>query len=121
MNQRVALGLSPDWLAGNPYNPRACPDHELLELKEPDNLKRAKELMAQYCDSPSWVTTHLGLPKTAAFCIREFVTPPPVFYLEKGDLIVRIEESREPEWYKTLVLRKMTQEEENKHLSKEIF
>ena len=118
MNKRVALGLCPDWLAGNPYNPRACPNHELLELEDPDNLKRAEELMDQYCDRSSWVTTHLGLPKKVAFCIREFVTPPPVFYLEKGDLIVRIEESREPEWDKTLVLRKMTQEEETKHLAK---
>jgi len=31
---------------------------------------------------------HLSVPSSVAFQIREFVTPPPVFYLEEGDFVL---------------------------------
>lgn len=131
LNKRVALGLSPDRLYENKFCPQGCPKHDLLELVEEKkdgddypknnverahelNLERAKKLMEEYSNGSSYITKHLGLSQQVASHIREFVTPPPVFYLEKGDLILRIEESSEPEWDKTVVLRKMTPEEEAK-------
>jgi hypothetical protein len=45
-------------------------------------------------------------PSSVAFIIREYVSPPPVFYLQEGDLILEVEESESPEWYKLLVFRK---------------
>jgi hypothetical protein len=80
-----------------PYNAVTC------------NLERADELMNCYRDGcDSWIYEHLEVPTEVAFKIREFVTPPPVFYVEEGDVVLVVEESKEHEcfWIKTLVFRK---------------
>ena len=122
---RVPLGLQADRLYENEYEPTACPsidipeqdededdeeqDKEEEQDKDKDGLKVAAELMAKYNDaSDSWMCQHLpGFNSQLAFNVREFVTPPPVFYLEEGDLVLTVEETRECEWTKTLVLRKI--------------
>jgi hypothetical protein len=116
VNKRVALGLSSDLL----------PDIEHAPLNEgaiPNNLEDATALMAKYRDGcNSWMCKHLEVSRKAAFQIREYVTPAPVFYLEPGDreyvtpapvfylepgdLVMELEESLMCEWHKTLVFRK---------------
>jgi len=104
----VALRLCPDWLAGNSFRRSLEPLH--------GDDANAEELMASYKHKASWVTRHLGFSNKVAFLIREYVTPPPIFYLEKGDLLLNIEESSECEWNKTVVFRPMTNDEKDAHL-----
>ena len=56
---------------------------------------------------------HLNVPAEVAFTIREFVTPPPVFYVEEGDLVLHVEESLEIEWNKGMVSRKIMRRPRN--------
>jgi len=72
-----------------------------------DNVEISDKMMTQYRDgSNSWVCQHLNLPAEVAFKIREYVTPPPVFYVEEGDLFLFVEERDRPEWTKALIFRK---------------
>ena len=73
-----------------------------------DNLEWAEKAMNSYEDgNNSWMTRHLNVPAEVAFKIRQYVTPPPVFYVQEGDLVLVVEESLECEWNKTLIFRKV--------------
>jgi len=57
--------------------------------------KEAEILLAQYHDaSSSWLCRHdISLPTDVAFKIRQFVCPPPVLFLEEGDLCLSIKDA----------------------------
>lgn len=104
--KRHALGLASDQLYDNMYRPNGR--RVQLPQDELENVKVADKLMAQYRDgSNSWMCSHLQVPPDIAFKIREFVTPPPVFFLEENDLMLVIQESNSPEWEKQLIFRKV--------------
>jgi len=52
--------------------------------------------MAEYnnCSSDYWIHKHLGLPAPAAAIVRSYLTPAPIFYLERGDYIIRLEDQK---------------------------
>jgi hypothetical protein len=100
VDQRCALGLESDELYYLNYVPNTSG-------VVPTNANHADEMMATYKNGRnSWTCKHLGVPCQVASRIREFVTPPPVFFLEPGDLLLDIEDAREMEWTKCLVYRK---------------
>jgi len=107
LKRRMVLGLCPDRQNNNSYMPTACPRINLGETEE-ERLKNADTLMAKYkAASKSWVCRHLeNFDARLAMKVREFVTPPPVFYLEKDDLVLKVQETAEPDWEKVIVFRK---------------
>lgn len=105
VDRPIALGLDPDRLCENEYDPEGATSHNLYNAE--NGQERAETLTARYRDaSTSWVCKHLGVPDAIAFRIREYVTPAPVFYLREGDLVLTMEDSRECEWERILVFRK---------------
>mmetsp|Transcript_30296 Transcript_30296/g.54810 ORF Transcript_30296/g.54810 Transcript_30296/m.54810 type:complete len:352 (+) Transcript_30296:261-1316(+) len=73
-----------------------------------DNSEWVDKAMESYRDGRnSWMCQHLNVPAEVAFAIREFVTPPPVFYVEEGELVTYVQESLPIEWNKTLIFRKV--------------
>jgi len=107
--RRMPLRLEWDELReldeGNVVKPTACPCISLLE--EDDGMQQAAALMANYNDgSNSWISHHLNLSSALAFKIRQFVTPSPVFYVEKDDLVLKVEETTSAEFNKVLIFRK---------------
>jgi hypothetical protein len=105
LGKSTALGLQADRLCDNEYFPNA---QEIRIASDPDNLGVAEQLMKKYRDGSnySWICEHLNVPSSVAFLIREYVRPPPVFYLQEDDLILEVEESELPDWNKLLVFRK---------------
>lgn len=66
----------------------------------------AQGLMEAYRNGrTSWMHRQLNIPADVAFKIRQFVTPPPAFFVQEGDLVLSVEESKEAGWFKTLVFR----------------
>jgi hypothetical protein len=105
VDKPTALGLHPDQLCDNLYDPKWATSHDIFDAENGE--ERAETLTARYRDaSTSWVCKHLGVPDSIAFRIREYVTPAPIFYLREGDLVLTVEESRGYEWTKVLVFRK---------------
>jgi hypothetical protein len=101
VRERVALGLESDILHGIEYKPNTN------GIVPNTNGNHADEMMSMYRDgSNSWTCKHFGVAPDVAFRMREFVTPPPVFFVEPGDLVLTVEESKECEWQKQLVFRK---------------
>jgi len=88
ISRRVPLGVSRDY-PGHESNFNVIELNTNHILKDPKCLEVADNLSIQYKDgSNSWMCAHLGVPSSVAFQIREFVTPPPVFYLEEGDFVL---------------------------------
>jgi hypothetical protein len=105
LGKSTALVLQADRLCGNDY----CPNAQEIRIASDsdDNLGVAEQLMKKYREgSNSWMCDHLKVPSSVAFLIREYVSPPPVFYLQEDDLILEVEESESPSWDKLLVFRK---------------
>lgn len=49
----------------------------------------ADELMHKYSRSDvHWIRNYLGVEASIASLVRSYLMPPPVFYLEPGDLVV---------------------------------
>jgi hypothetical protein len=81
------------------------------------SAEEAEDVLQQYLDgSNSWMWFYLGLPAEVASHSRQFLTPPPVFFLEKDDIILGFDEyyqswagrgRRSPEsWTKTIIMRR---------------
>lgn len=106
-----ALGLAPNEMLPevefHPARYNHVPTrHELAET--PNNLELADKLMTAYRDgNSSWMCQHLDVPAVVAFKIREYVTPPPAFYVKEGDIMLVVEECNRPEWQKELIFRKI--------------
>jgi len=101
--KRFAMGLDHDYLRGNHYCEKLVP-HDIGLM----NLEVNEKRMKRYRNGRnSWICRHLRLPADVAFRIRQFVTPPPAFFLEEGDLVLVVEESKESDWTKTLIFRKV--------------
>jgi len=96
---KAALGLSFD------HYHDFTPEYQGIK---PRDLKHAEELFDDHQTGRrfSWITNHLGLPSNVASVVGKFVTPPPVFFVQPGDLVLEVEESREPEWQKYFLFRK---------------
>lgn len=108
--QRRALALDPtDKLQYNHYGKQvAWSTTGQGYTYESDNEEWAEKAMKQHQDGNNpWMCQHLHVPAEVAFKIREFVMPPPVFYVEQGDLVLVVEESKEIEWIKTCIFRKV--------------
>lgn len=77
-------------------------------VSKPESIEEAESMLKRYRDgSNSWMCQHLpGIKAKIAARVREFITPPPILFLEPGDLLVEIEESKECEWRKYFILRK---------------
>lgn len=60
---------------------------ETIEI--PEALKKAERSMDAHRNiEASWFCTHLNLPEPAAETIRHFLCPPPMLYVEPGDLVL---------------------------------
>jgi len=72
------------------------------------SVDTANKIMEEYNDrhKKSWMVTHLDIPSEIASLILSYTSPPPFFYLEKGDILLKIVECRRVEWHKFVVLRK---------------
>jgi hypothetical protein len=106
--RRRALALYPkDNLHSNYYGKNINWSVEGYDYNT-DNSEWADKAMESYRDgSNSWMCQNLKVPAGVAFAIRKFVTPPPVFYVEEGDLVLYVQESLLIEWNKTLIFRKV--------------
>lgn len=70
--------------------------------------RRAERALERYQDGRnSWMCQHLNVPATVAFRICEYVTKPPVFCIEKDDLVLVVDESISKRWMKALIFRKI--------------
>jgi hypothetical protein len=70
-----------------------------------NNLKEGREIDTNV---PRWEQL-MGInanTDAVAFRIREYVTPPPIFYLQQDDLVLIVEHTRENEWERIFVFRK---------------
>merc|ERR1711865_99580 len=98
----IAVGLAFDKFPYSTFYPK-------FKGLKPKNLKDANNMLAKYEDgSNSWVCKHLGFHPSIAFHVRQFIAPPPVFFFEKGDVFLDIEDNMDCvcEWRKRYVFRK---------------
>ena len=95
-----AVGLAIDDFPYSTFHPK-------FKGVQPKNLKDANNMLAKYEDgSNSWVCKHLGFHPSIAFHVRQFIAPPPVFFFEKGDVFLDIEDNMACERRKSYVFRK---------------
>ncbi|KAL3908984.1 MAG: hypothetical protein SGILL_008270 [Bacillariaceae sp.] len=103
LSQDSAIGLESDWPVKEsvPSHPKTCG-------VVPRDFTHAQEMLANYEDgSNSWLLNHFpSLSSETALRIRQFVLPPPVLMLKKGDLVLDIEEPCEAECWRKIVFRK---------------
>lgn len=106
VDKPIALGLHPDRLYEFfEYDPMGATTHDLFHAE--NGQERAETLSALYQDvSSSWLCKHLCVPDGIAFRIREYVTPAPVFFLRKEDLVLTVEDSTGNDFPRILVFRK---------------
>jgi Stc1 domain len=100
----LALGLQSDYPV--PASSKIAPPVTMGEL--PTDTAHGKAMLKKFQDgSNSWLINHFSMldPMSAAK-IREYVTPPPVLLLKKGDLVMEILETFGPECEKVIVFRK---------------
>eukprot|EP00816_Leptocylindrus_hargravesii_P012857 CAMPEP_0196826616 /NCGR_PEP_ID=MMETSP1362-20130617/93718_1 /TAXON_ID=163516 /ORGANISM="Leptocylindrus danicus, Strain CCMP1856" /LENGTH=433 /DNA_ID=CAMNT_0042207195 /DNA_START=229 /DNA_END=1532 /DNA_ORIENTATION=+ len=113
ISKRVSLGISRDHPSSEDSKFHSLKLNTNHLLQKPDCNELAEELIAKYCDgSNSWMYTHLEIPSSIAFQIRVFITPPPVFYLEEGDLAAPDDDDddywNEPAEYRGFVLKRIS-------------
>ena len=109
LHKDVAMGLKSD----EPHE-EAVPTRPKTSGVVPRDFSHAQELLARYNDgSNSWLRNHFpSLTPNLALLIRRFASPPPVLMLKKGDLVLNIEETCEPECHRRIIFRKKATAEE---------